>query len=122
MKKLPKTEHQVMKFIWNQNNTKVASRDITEFMSKEFNWAKGTTGKVLSRLCEKGFLKSEKDGRKTIYIVLIKGDEYIKFETRDFFSFVHNNSLSSIVSTLGESEAISDEDINELEKWIKSRK
>lgn len=121
MNKLPRTEYQVMKFIWSKSCSKVASREITNYMSKEFNWLKGTTGKVLSRLVEKGFIKSEKDGRYTIYNILINNDDYIKFETEDFFEFVHNKSLTSIVSTLGESKAISDKDIKELEDWIKSR-
>ncbi|MBZ9607284.1 BlaI/MecI/CopY family transcriptional regulator [Clostridium estertheticum] len=121
MKKLPKTEHQAMKYIWAQNTTKVASKDVADYMAKTFFWLKPTTGKVLSRLVDKNFLKSEKDGRNTIYTVLISSKEYIKFETKEFFSFVHNKSLTSIVSTLGESDDISEEDIKELEKWIKNR-
>lgn len=121
MKKLPKTEHQVMKFMWSKNSDKVASKEVADYMSKEFNWLKGTTGKILSRLVEKEFLRAEKDGRNTIYTILINSNEYIKFETEEFFDFVHNKSLASIVSTLGESEAISDDDIKELEEWIKNR-
>ncbi|GAA0106755.1 BlaI/MecI/CopY family transcriptional regulator [Paraclostridium sordellii] len=121
MIKLPKTEHQVMKYIWEQNRSSVASKDIANYMAKEYFWLKGTTGKVLSRLVEKNFLKSEKDGRNIIYTVLVDKDEYIKFETKEFFNFVHNSSLSSIVSTLGESNSLDDEDIKELEKWIKNR-
>lgn len=34
---------------------------------------------------------------------------------------MHNNSLSSIISALDESKDISEEDIKDLEEWIKSR-
>ncbi|MBH6942296.1 BlaI/MecI/CopY family transcriptional regulator, partial [Clostridioides difficile] len=51
----------------------------------------------------------------------INRDEYIKFETEEFFSFVHHNSIHSFISALGEGEDISDEDIKELEDWIKNR-
>ena len=121
MIKLPKTEHQVMKYIWEQNTNLVPSKEIVNYMAKEHFWLKGTTTKVLSRLVDKAFLKSEKDGRSTIYTILVDKEDYIKFETKEFFSFVHNNSLSSIVSTLGESDSLDDEDIKELEKWIKNR-
>lgn len=121
MIKLPKTEHQVMKYIWDQNKSSVASKEIVNYMAKKHFWLKGTTGKVLSRLAEKEFLKSEKDGRNTIYTVLVDKEDYIKFETKEFFSFVHDNSLSSIVSALGECDSIDDEDIKELEEWIKNR-
>lgn len=122
MKKIPKTEHLTMKFIWSQNCERVASKDVANYMKQNFGWAKGTTGKILSRLVEKEFLKSEKEGRNIIYEVLISHSEYTKLETKEFFEFVHNKSLFSIISTLGESESISDEDINELEEWIKNRR
>lgn len=121
MRKLPKTEHQVMKYIWAQHINKVASKYIGDYMANEFGWLKPTTGKVLSRLVEKEFLKAEKEGRNTIYTVLVEECEYIKFETEEFFDFVHNKSLTSIVSALGESDSISDDDIKELEQWIKNR-
>lgn len=122
MKKLPKTEYMTMKFIWNQNSKKVASKDIANNMYENFGWKKGTTGKILSRLVEKEFLKAEKDGRNTIYEILVDENCYTKLETKEFFELVHNKSLISVISTLGENECISDEDINELEEWIKSRK
>ncbi|MGL5753734.1 MAG: BlaI/MecI/CopY family transcriptional regulator [Paraclostridium sp.] len=121
MIKIPKTEHQVMKFIWSQKSSKVSSKEIGDYMLKECCWIKPTTAKVLSRLVEKDFLKSEKEGRNITYTVLVEEHEYVKFETNEFFDFVHNKSLKSIVSTLGEGDSISDEDIKELEEWIKNR-
>ncbi|WP_219716612.1 BlaI/MecI/CopY family transcriptional regulator, partial [Clostridioides difficile] len=96
-------------------------REVANYMEISHGWTKGTTGKVLSRLSDKGFLEFEKEGRNTIYNVKINRDEYIKFETEEFFSFVHHNSIHSFISALGEGEDISDEDIKELEDWIKNR-
>ena len=50
-----------------------------------------------------------------------EGTFYLKFETKDFFSYLHGNSLKSIISTLEESDEITIEDLDELEKWIKNR-
>lgn len=121
LKKIPRTELQVMKYIWNQDESRIASIDITKFMNENYNWSKGTTSKTLIRLVEKGFLKSEKKGRHTFYYHLINSEDYLKFETQDFFSFMHNNSLSSMISALDDSADISDEDIKALEVWIESR-
>ncbi|MBO3444315.1 BlaI/MecI/CopY family transcriptional regulator [Clostridium sp. CCUG 7971] len=121
MIKIPKTEYQVMKFIWSQKSSKVSSKEIGDYMLEKFNWIKPTTAKVLSRLVEKDFLQHEKEGRNITYTVLVKENEYVKFETEEFFDFVHNKSLTSIVSTLGDGDSISDEDIKELEEWIKNR-
>ena len=90
-------------------------------MNENYNWSKGTTSKTLIRLVEKGFLKSEKEGRYTFYYKLINSEEYLKFETQDFFSFMHDNSLSSMISALDDSKDISEEDIKALEAWIESR-
>ncbi|HID0764378.1 TPA: BlaI/MecI/CopY family transcriptional regulator [Clostridium botulinum] len=121
LKKIPRTELQVMKFIWAQESCRVASVDITKFMSEEYDWSKGTTSKTLSRLVEKEFLEQEKEGRQTFYSPLISSEEYLKFETQDFFSFMHNNSLTSIMSALDDSKDISEGDIKDLEEWIKNR-
>lgn len=121
LKKIPRTELQVMKYIWAQEESRVASVDITKFMNEEYNWSKGTTSKTLMRLVEKEFLKSEKEGRHIFYYQLINSEEYLKFETQDFFSFMHDNSLSSMISALDASNDISEEDIKALEEWIESR-
>lgn len=121
LKKIPRTELQVMKYIWSQKEPLVASVDITKFMNETYNWSKGTTSKTLMRLVEKEFLKSEKKGRHTFYNQLVKSDEYIRFETQDFFSFMHDNSLSSMISALDTSTDISEDDIKALEALIESR-
>lgn len=110
-----------MKYIWAQEEPRVASVNITKFMNEEYNWSKGTTSKTLMRLVEKEFLKSEKKGRHIFYYQLINSEEYLKFETQDFFSFIHDNSLSSMISALDDSKDISEEDIKALEEWIESR-
>lgn len=110
-----------MKFVWNQKDNIVASSEITKFMEEQYNWTKGTTSKTLIRLVKKEYLKSAKHGRLTFYSPLKDETEYIKFETKEFFSFIHGNSLSSIISALDDTKDILDEDIKALEEWIKSR-
>ena len=122
MKKLPVTELRIMKFIWSQNMDHIASKDIADYMLKEFLWLKGTTGKVLSRLVDKWFLKAKKQGRNTIYEVLISNNEYIKFETKEFLELVHDKSIFSFISAIVEEEEISEKDLKDLEDWIKDRK
>lgn len=121
LKKIPRTELQVMKYIWSREEDNVASVDITHFMKEEYGWSKGTTSKTLLRLVEKSFLKSEKSGRNMFYTQLVDSEEYLKFETSDFFSFMHDNSLLSMISSLDNTNNISEEDIKALESWIESR-
>lgn len=110
-----------MKYIWSKKEARVASVDITSFMKDNYDWTKGSTSKTLQRLVDKEFLKSEKEGRKTYYYYIVNEKDYLKFETQDFFSFVHESSLLSMISSLDNSKSISHEDIKALEDFIEGR-
>lgn len=66
-KTLPRTEFQVMKFIWSKNSEKVSSKEIVNFMNYNYKWLQGTTSKVLGRLVQKKFLKFEKNAKSTLF-------------------------------------------------------
>ncbi|WP_009901096.1 BlaI/MecI/CopY family transcriptional regulator [Clostridioides difficile] len=122
MKKIPKSELLVMNFIWDKGIDKIPAREVANYMEISHGWTKGTTGKVLSRLSDKGFLEFEKDGRNTLYTIKVKHEEYLKFETKDFLELIHKNSIHSFISSLGCGNEISDDDIKELEQWTKKKK
>ena len=77
---------------------------------------------VLSRLEEKGFVKSEKSGRNRFYTVLISEEEYLVEESRSFFGRLGGKKLTSLVAALYDSKDISDSDLEELKKFIDSKK
>ncbi|WP_236877851.1 BlaI/MecI/CopY family transcriptional regulator [Clostridioides difficile] len=122
LKKIPKSELLVMNFIWDKGIDKIPAREVANYMENSHGWTKGTTGKVLSRLSDKGFLEFEKDGRNTIYTIKVKHKEYLKFETKDFLELIHKNSIHSFISSLGCENEMSDDDIKELEQWLKKMK
>ncbi|MDL0290668.1 BlaI/MecI/CopY family transcriptional regulator, partial [Clostridioides difficile] len=59
LKKIPKSELLVMNFIWDKDIDKIPAREVANYMEISHGWTKGTTGKVLSRLSDKGFLEFE---------------------------------------------------------------
>lgn len=84
MKKLPKTELEIMKFIWSKNE-QLPTKEIGTYMELLLGWKLSTTSKTLSRLVDKGFLITERIGKQVFYTAIIKEYDYIKFETKDFF-------------------------------------
>ncbi|MGL5415122.1 MAG: BlaI/MecI/CopY family transcriptional regulator [Clostridium sp.] len=120
MKKLPKTELEIMKFIWSEN-TKLSTKEIAIYMENLLNWKLSSTSKTLSRLVLKEFLSSEKIGKQVFFSAIVSEHDYVQFETKDFFNFLHGKSLRSIISTLEESDEITSADLDELEDWIKNR-
>lgn len=109
IKKLPDAEFEIMKTIWSMSEP-VTSSQIAEKMS-DHNWKLPTLISFLKRLIEKGFLRTEKTGKERQYYSLVSQSDYLKFETENFFGSVHNNSLSSLVTNLYETDKLSSQDI-----------
>ncbi|MCC0648420.1 transcriptional regulator [Clostridioides difficile] len=99
LQKIPQAELKVMKFIWEQNN-ELTSKEVIKAMENEYDWKQTTTLTLLSRLVKKGFLSAEKIDKYTHYKIIVENREYIDFETKDFMSNMHNNSLESLLSSL----------------------
>nr|WP_228846428.1 BlaI/MecI/CopY family transcriptional regulator [Clostridioides sp. ES-S-0107-01]UDN53023.1 BlaI/MecI/CopY family transcriptional regulator [Clostridioides sp. ES-S-0107-01] len=101
IKKIPHAELKVMKFIWGANDT-VTSKQVIEAMEKKYSWKQTTTLALLSKLVKKQFLSAEKLDRYTHYTIIIKEDDYLKFETLNFLNMVHDNSILSLVSSIND--------------------
>lgn len=115
MIKLPPTELKVMNIIWDSEED-LCSKDVIEKLSECASWKRTTILTLLSRLIEKNFLRGRKVGRHTYYTKLIKKEDYVEFETKEFMSNIHNNSISSLISALKKDKDLSTE---ELSKFIK---
>lgn len=122
MIKLPRTEFIVMKYIWQRYEVdeKVPYRDIANKIGEENHWTKGTVAKLFSRLVKKGFLYEEKEGRNTIFHILINKDDYIEFETKDFLDRMYDNSFNSLFTCLNKLKKYDVKDQEKEDKYIKN--
>ena len=119
-KKLPDSELKVMKFIWGLDGNKVASGEVVEAMKQIYDWNKNTTLTILSKLAKKNYLYSQKTSKCTYYTIAVREKDYLKLETKKFFSFFHNNSLKSFFTALNDEENLSDDKLDMLEEWVKN--
>ncbi|HFL2525455.1 TPA: BlaI/MecI/CopY family transcriptional regulator [Clostridioides difficile] len=119
--KLPHAELKLMKYIWGVDDV-LASRDIIEAMKLKYDWKKSTTLTFLKNLVDKGFLTTDKVDRCTHYIIAIKEKDYLKVETKSFFSFMHNNSFKSFISALHDDEVLDSKSLDKLEEYFKNLK
>lgn len=120
LKKIPESELEVMKIIWN-NESKVSSKEVIEIMENKKAWKNTTTLTLLKRLTEKNFIVAEKIKRITYYTAIVSEKSYLEMETSTFFEKIHGSSLKSFITTLHDTNDITDKDLDELEKWIKNR-
>lgn len=120
-KKLPDTEFEIMKVVW-ANDPPITTNIIMEQLGNTRKWKAPTVISLMLRLVEKGFLKTEKNGKERTYFPLIAKEDYLKLETGNFMKLYHENSFLSFVNTLYDGKKLNDSDIEELMKWVKERR
>lgn len=121
IKKIPDTEFEIMKVVW-ANEPPLTTKIIMEQLGNEKEWKAPTVISLMLRLVERGFLKTEKNGKERTYFPLITKEDYLKFETGNFIRQYHGNSFVSFVNTLYDGKGLSEEDIDELMKLVKERR
>lgn len=121
IKKLPDAEFDIMKVVW-ANAPPITTNIIMQKLGNEKSWKIQTVVSLMLRLVERGFLRSEKNGKERTYFPLISKEDYLKFETGNFMKQYHDSSFLNLVNTLYDDKALTVEDIDELLKWAKERR
>jgi len=121
MKKLPDAEFDIMKVVW-ANKPPITTNIIMSQLGNERDWKAQTTISLMLRLVERGFLRTEKNGKERTYFPLVSKADYLKFETGSFIKQFHDNSFLNLVTTMYADEALTDDDIDDLLKWAKERR
>lgn len=115
---IPNCELELMLIIWEAGRP-VSRKDIEEKIEGK-NWGPTTFLKFLSRLTEKGFLSCEAaaSGRRNLYTPLISEEEYLAFESSSVMGKFCGRSVKALVANLYENNAIDEEGLDELQKFI----
>ncbi len=117
--KISDSEMEIMKLIWSENRPLSAQELMKALAAKQ--WKITTLLTFLSRLCEKGALSCEKQGRANHYHALVTKEEYQQQETRDFVAQVHSGSVQSLFAALVKSKSLSRDDLDELSRWLEEQ-
>lgn len=120
IKKLPDAEFEVMKTVW-MNEPPVTTNILMEKLGNNKAWKLQTLIVLLRRLIDRGFLRTEKNGKERTYFPLVSKDQYLKFETSNFIERFHDHSIVGLVNTLYDGKELNSSDLNELSKWLKKR-
>ena len=104
-------EWNVMELLWEKGQ--VTGRQATEYMEEKLGWSRSTTLTHLRRMEAKGAVGSTEDGLKTFF-PLIQREDAVLHETESFLSRIHKGSLSLMVSSLTQKQALPQEEIDEL--------
>ena len=121
IKKLPDAEFEIMKIVWS-SEPPITTSEIMKLLKNEKDWKIQTVVSLMLRLVERGFLRSEKNGKERTYFPLVNKQDYLKFETGNFIKQFHDRSFLSLVNSLYDDEALTETDIENLLNWVKNHR
>ena len=102
IRRLPDAELEVMQAVWDCEPP-VHRSDIDRRLSGENPKAMTTVLTLLSRLCDKGFLRQEKEGRSNLYTPLVSRRDYLAAQSRSIVKTLFGGSMSAFASALCDS-------------------
>ena len=117
IRRLPDTELEVMQALW-ASDTPTSRAQLEERLTQTHPMATTTLLTLLSRLSEKGFVRVDKEGRKSLYAPLVTPEADLAAQSRSFIQKLCGGSLSTFASALCDS-GLSKEELEELRELLK---
>lgn len=119
MQQISDYELELMKVIWGNGGSALYAEIVAALSDKGMDWTKNTIITLLSRLIDKGLLKTNKIGHRNRYTAIVSADEYQTSQTENFLDKVYEGNAKGLVTTLIQRELLSAADYEELKKyWI----
>jgi predicted transcriptional regulator len=115
--RISEAEHAVMEALWEKSPLTAA--DVCEAVCGERGWSMPTVKTLLSRLVAKGAVVTEPDGRRFLYTPLLERTDYVGGESRRLVDRLFGGRAAPLFAQLAEAEALSDDDIAEIERLLR---
>ncbi len=114
-KRLPDAELEVMQAVWSLEPPVTAAQVQHKVPS---DWKATSVLTFLSRLCDKGFLSCEKEGRQNLYTPRVTQEEYLQRESRSFVERLCGGSVKNLMASLSDAGALTENDLDELRAFL----
>ena len=111
------SELELMKIVWSQGGTARYAQIMEELSRTGRTWQKNTVITLLSRLVDKGMLRTSKIGRRNEYSALVSEEDYQTAQTQNLLNKLYEGSAKGLVSTLIQRDLLSAEDYEELRRF-----
>jgi predicted transcriptional regulator len=115
--RISEAEHAVMEALWR--NSPLTAAEVSDRVAPERGWSLATVKTLLSRLVAKKAVATAPDGRRFLYSPAIERTDYVDGESRRLVDRLFGGRAAPLLVHLVESEALSDEDIAEIERLIR---
>ena len=114
------SELELMQIVWDCGGRALYAQIMAALTAAGRSWQKNTVITLLSRLVDKGMLKTSKIGRRNEYAALVSEADYQSAQARTLVSKLYAGSAKGLVATLIQGEMLSEEDYRELKRFWES--
>lgn len=118
--RISEAELAVMDVLWA--DSPLTAMDVAERIDPGRGWSDRTVKTMLGRLLAKGVIGHVEDGRRYLYRPLVERAAYVSTESRRLVDRLFGGRAAPLVAHLAETQALSAEDIAELEALVKELK
>ena len=115
---LNQSEWYIMQKLWEQSPRTIMQ--IYHALEDETGWSKSTVNTLLARMTDKKIISYEEGDKAKMYYPLIKREDAAVAETTSLLERVFQGSVSMMVNTLVRKNALSRQDIEELQELLKN--
>lgn len=115
--RISEAEHAVMEVLWDRNP--ISAAEVCEAICARRDWSIPTVKTLLSRLVQKQVVSTEPQGRKFLYRPLIERSDYVGGESRRLVDRLFGGRAAPLFAQLAESEALTDDDLVEIEALLR---
>ena len=113
-------EHAVMEVLWDESP--LTAQDVAERVPDERRWSANKVKTLHGRLLAKNIIAHEEEGRRYRYRPLVARGDYVAGESRRLMDRLFGGKLTPLVAHLAERDALTDQDIAEIEALLKDLK
>lgn len=118
--KITEAELAVMEVLWANGTTSASA--VCDAVCEPRGWSLPTVKTLLSRLVQKHAIAAEPDGRRFLYTAQIMREDYIGGESKRLVDRLFGGKAASLVAHLAQSEALTDDDLTEIQALLKELK
>lgn len=113
-------EHAVMEVLWDR--APLSASDVADRVAPARGWSANTVKTLLGRLLAKNIIAADEDGRRYLYRPVVERADYVEGESRRLIDRLFGGRLTPLVAHLAERDALSDQDIAEIEALLREIK
>ena len=106
-----------MEVLWDKNP--ISAAEVCDQVCAQRDWSIPTVKTLLSRLVQKEVVGTEPDGRKFLYRPLIARSDYVGGESRRLVDRLFGGRAAPLFAQLAESEALTEDDLAEIEALLR---